>query len=111
MHVSEVLRFVDDTPKDSAGMPAAPIDVIDVTAISPSKAGTNIQLYIYLDTVTGTSSGGDMVKIGTSSGACAGGDARQASARGGGGTAGQGGGHGVDHTDAQAQEWEIRHWH
>ena len=30
MHVSEVLRFVDDTPKDSAGMPAAPIDVIDV---------------------------------------------------------------------------------
>ena len=25
-----MLRFVDDTPKDSAGMPAAPIDVLDV---------------------------------------------------------------------------------
>jgi hypothetical protein len=49
------------------------LDIIEISATSPSNAGTNIQFYLYFDTQVALTTS-DTIKIGTSSGACAGGD-------------------------------------
>ena len=50
------------------------VDVIEISSSSPSNAGRNIQFYLYYDNQVALTTS-DVVKIGTSGGACAGGDA------------------------------------